>query len=60
MPIVVDGVMCVTAPDGVYALVPDGSARACLPFEQHFGLAAIEEAVESIVIRWPNGLRQRF
>ena len=39
--------------------VSGGSNFGCLPLEQHFGLAAIE-AVDSIEIRWPSGLRQRF
>jgi len=42
-----------------YREVSGGSNFGCLPFEQHFGLAEIE-AVDSIDIRWPNGLRQRF
>jgi hypothetical protein len=42
-----------------YREVSGGSNFGCLPFEQHFGLAEIE-AVDSLDIRWPNGLRQRF
>jgi len=36
-----------------------GSNFGCLPLEQHFGLAEIE-AIDSIEIRWPSGLKQRF
>src|SRR5262249_42005230 len=42
-----------------YREVSGGSNFGCLPFEQHFGLADIE-AVDSLEIRWPSGLRQRF
>jgi tetratricopeptide (TPR) repeat protein len=42
-----------------YREVSGGSNFGCLPFEQHFGLADIE-AVDSVEIRWPSGLRQRF
>jgi tetratricopeptide (TPR) repeat protein len=36
-----------------------GSNFGCLPLEQHFGLAKIE-TVDSLEIRWPSGLKQRF
>ncbi|HVY94059.1 MAG TPA: FG-GAP-like repeat-containing protein [Bryobacteraceae bacterium] len=39
--------------------VTGGSNFGCLPFEQHFGLAKLEK-VDSLEIRWPSGLRQRF
>jgi tetratricopeptide (TPR) repeat protein len=39
--------------------VSGGSNFGCLPFEQHFGLADIGE-VDSLEIRWPSGLKQRF
>ena len=42
-----------------YREVSGGSNFGCLPFEQHFGLAAIE-AVDAIEVRWPSGLVQRF
>ena len=36
-----------------------GSNFGCLPFEQHFGLAKID-AVESVEVWWPSGLKQTF
>ena len=36
-----------------------GSNFGCLPLEQHFGLAKIE-AVESVEVWWPSGLKQTF
>jgi len=39
--------------------VTGGSNFGCLPFEQHFGLADAT-AVESLEVRWPSGLVQRF
>jgi tetratricopeptide (TPR) repeat protein len=42
-----------------YREVSGGSNFGCLPFEQHFGLAEIP-AVDSLEIRWPSGLLQRF
>lgn len=39
--------------------ISGGSGFGCLPFEQHFGLAAIAK-VDAVEIRWPSGLRQRF
>jgi hypothetical protein len=42
-----------------YREVGGGSNFGCLPFEQHFGLAQLDQ-VESLEIRWPSGLRQRF
>ncbi len=42
-----------------YREVSGGSNFGCLPFEQHFGLAAIEK-IDALQIRWPSGLIQRF
>jgi hypothetical protein len=42
-----------------YREIFGGTNFGCLPFEQHFGLAAIT-ALDAIEIRWPSGLRQRF
>jgi tetratricopeptide (TPR) repeat protein len=42
-----------------YREVSGGSNFGCLPFEQHFGLASLD-AVDSLDIRWPSGLRQHF
>jgi FG-GAP-like repeat/ASPIC and UnbV len=42
-----------------YREVSGGTNFGCLPFEQHFGLAAIEK-VDALQIRWPSGLIQRF
>jgi tetratricopeptide (TPR) repeat protein len=39
--------------------VSGGSNFGCLPFEQHFGLADAT-TVQSLEIRWPSGLLQRF
>jgi hypothetical protein len=39
--------------------VSGGSNFGCLPFEQHFGLAAIAK-VDALEIHWPSGLQQRF
>ncbi len=39
--------------------VVGGSNFGCLPLEQHFGLAKTE-TVDSLEIRWPNGLVQKF
>ena len=36
-----------------------GSNFGCLPLEQHFGLAKLEK-VDSLEIRWPSGLTQKF
>jgi tetratricopeptide (TPR) repeat protein len=36
-----------------------GSNFGCLPFEQHFGLGQGTQ-VDSLTIRWPSGLRQRW
>src|SRR5262249_57721853 len=40
-------------------LVGGGSGFGCLPYEQHFGLAALREA-EALNIVWPSGLTQRI
>jgi len=42
-----------------HRLVGGGSGFGCLPFEQHFGLAALREA-EALDIVWPSGLTQRI
>jgi hypothetical protein len=42
-----------------YREISGGTNFGCLPFEQHFGLAAIEK-VDALEIRWPSGLIQRF
>ncbi len=42
-----------------YRDVSGGSNFGCQPFEQHFGLADIP-AIDSVSIRWPSGLVQRF
>jgi tetratricopeptide (TPR) repeat protein len=39
--------------------VDGGSGFGCLPFEQHFGLAQIQQ-VNSLEIRWPSGLTQQL
>ncbi len=42
-----------------HSLVSGGSGFGCLPYEQHFGLAELTK-VDSLEIRWPSGLKQRF
>jgi FG-GAP-like repeat/ASPIC and UnbV len=42
-----------------HRLVGGGSGFGCLPFEQHFGLAALREA-EALHVVWPSGLTQRI
>ena len=42
-----------------YRDVSGGTNFGCLPFEQHFGLAAAQK-VDALQIRWPSGLVQRF
>jgi tetratricopeptide (TPR) repeat protein len=42
-----------------YREVGGGTNFGCLPFQQHFGLAQIEK-VDSLEVRWPSGLVQRF
>jgi tetratricopeptide (TPR) repeat protein len=42
-----------------YREVGGGTNFGCLPYEQHFGLAG-SERVESLEIRWPSRLVQRF
>jgi len=42
-----------------YREISGGSNFGCLPFEQHFGLEDTA-AVDSLEIRWPSGLVQRF
>lgn len=42
-----------------YREVGGGSNFGCLPHEQHFGLADVS-TVDSLDIRWPSGIRQRF
>ncbi|MBZ5507082.1 MAG: CRTAC1 family protein [Acidobacteriia bacterium] len=42
-----------------YRDVSGGTNFGCLPFEQHFGLAAAHK-VDALQIRWPSGLVQRF
>ncbi|HEX4602821.1 MAG TPA: CRTAC1 family protein [Candidatus Angelobacter sp.] len=42
-----------------YRDVSGGTNFGCLPFEQHFGLAAAQK-VDSLQIRWPSGLVERF
>ena len=39
--------------------VSGGTNFGCLPFEQHFGLAKLDR-VDSLEVRWPSGLTQRF
>ncbi len=39
--------------------VSGGSNFGCLPLEQHFGLAKTE-AIDSVEVRWPSGLKQTF
>jgi hypothetical protein len=39
--------------------VTGGTGFGCLPFEQHFGLAAAQ-TIDSLDIRWPSGLTQTF
>ena len=39
--------------------VSGGTNFGCMPFEQHFGLADTG-AVESLEIRWPGGVVQRY
>ncbi|MCU1330221.1 MAG: repeat protein [Bryobacterales bacterium] len=39
--------------------VSGGTSFGCLPFEQHFGLAKLE-SIDTIDVRWPSGLVQRF
>ena len=36
-----------------------GTNFGCLPLEQHFGLGKLTK-VDSLEIRWPSGLTQRF
>ncbi len=42
-----------------YRDVSGGTNFGCLPFEQHFGLAAAQK-IDALQIRWPSGLVQRF
>jgi hypothetical protein len=42
-----------------YREVSGGSNFGCMPFEQHFGLAAVSQ-VDHVGVRWPSGLCQRF
>jgi hypothetical protein len=42
-----------------YREVSGGTNFGCLPFEQHFGLAAATK-IDAMQIRWPSGLVQRF
>jgi tetratricopeptide (TPR) repeat protein len=42
-----------------YREIGGGTNFGCLPCEQHFGLAQIEE-IDALEIRWPSGLKQRF
>jgi len=42
-----------------HRLVGGGSGFGCLPYEQHFGLAALREA-DALDIVWPSGLTQRI
>jgi tetratricopeptide (TPR) repeat protein len=42
-----------------YREISGGTNFGCLPFEQHFGLAAAQQ-VDALQIRWPSGLVQRF
>jgi FG-GAP-like repeat/ASPIC and UnbV len=42
-----------------HRLVGGGSGFGCLPYEQHFGLAALREA-EALHVVWPSGLTQRI
>ena len=42
-----------------HRLVNGGSGFGCLPYEQHFGLAA-NRRVDALEIAWPSGLAQRF
>ena len=42
-----------------HKLVGGGSGFGCLPYKQHFGLAALREA-EALDIVWPSGLTQRI
>ena len=42
-----------------HKLVGGGSGFGCLPYEQHFGLAALQEA-EALHVVWPSGLTQRI
>jgi hypothetical protein len=42
-----------------HRLVSGGTGFGCLPFEQHFGLGR-GIAPDSLEVRWPSGLRQRF
>jgi hypothetical protein len=42
-----------------YREVTGGTNFGCLPLEQHFGLGTLG-AAETLEIRWPSGLKQRF
>jgi hypothetical protein len=42
-----------------HRLVGGGSGFGCLPYEQHFGLAALRET-DDLDIVWPSGLTQRI
>lgn len=42
-----------------YREVGGGTNFGCLPFQQHFGLSKFKR-VDSLEIRWPNGVVQRF